>query len=112
MTSFVIAIDGPAASGKSSTAQWVADRLGYVHVDSGALYRALTAAALRAGGAPDEWTESAVLAAGDRVSVAPAAGSFAVLVDGARADEEMRGPEVTRLVSKVAQMPGVRVWVN
>ena len=43
----VIAIDGPAASGKSSTAQWVAARLGYRHVDSGALYRAATAAFLR-----------------------------------------------------------------
>ncbi|HYF28856.1 MAG TPA: (d)CMP kinase, partial [Candidatus Paceibacterota bacterium] len=40
----VIAIDGPAASGKSSTAQWVAERLGYRHVDSGSLYRAATAA--------------------------------------------------------------------
>ena len=45
--SAVIAIDGPAASGKSSTAQWVAERLGFRHVDSGALYRAATAAVLR-----------------------------------------------------------------
>ena len=42
----VIAIDGPAASGKSSTAQWVARRLGFHHVDSGSLYRAATAAQL------------------------------------------------------------------
>ncbi|PYP67246.1 MAG: cytidylate kinase, partial [Gemmatimonadetes bacterium] len=45
----VVAIDGPAASGKSSTAQWVAQRLGFRHVDSGALYRAATAAQLRRG---------------------------------------------------------------
>ena len=49
-THFVIAIDGPAASGKSSTAQWVARRLGYFHVDSGSLYRAATAARLMLGG--------------------------------------------------------------
>ena len=52
----VIAIDGPAASGKSSTAHWVASVLGYRHVDSGALYRAATAAAVRSGVAPAEWT--------------------------------------------------------
>src|SRR6185503_1309496 len=52
----VVAIDGPAASGKSSTAEWVARELGYCHVDSGALYRAATAAALRTGRPPDEWT--------------------------------------------------------
>ena len=44
----VIAIDGPAAAGKSSTARWVADRLGFRHVDSGSLYRAVTVAALAA----------------------------------------------------------------
>jgi cytidylate kinase len=48
---FVVAIDGPAASGKSSTAQWVANELGFLHIDSGSLYRAATAAALEA--APD-----------------------------------------------------------
>ena len=55
--SLVVAIDGPAASGKSSTAQWVAQRLGFRHVDSGALYRAATAVAhARAGDAFDEGT--------------------------------------------------------
>ena len=49
----IIAIDGPAASGKSSTAQWVARVLGFRHVDSGALYRAATLAALRSGTPPD-----------------------------------------------------------
>ena len=109
---FVIAIDGPAASGKSSTAQWVADKLHYVHVDSGAFYRALTAAVLRAGSAAESWTEASVLAEAPRVSVAPGKRAFSVLVDGARADDEMRGNEVTRHVSRVAQMPAVRRWVN
>ena len=109
---FVIAIDGPAASGKSSTAQWVAEQLGYVHVDSGALYRAVTAAIVRTGEPPEGWTEARVLREAGRVGVAPGERAFAVLLDGARADEEMRGGEVTRHVSRVAQMGGVRQWVN
>jgi hypothetical protein len=59
----VVAIDGPAASGKSSTAAWVARELGYCHVDSGALYRAATAATLRTGIPPEEWTPRLVLEA-------------------------------------------------
>ena len=109
---FVIAIDGPAASGKSSTAQWVAEQLGYVHVDSGALYRAVTAAIVRTGAPAEGWSEERVLGEARRVRVAPGALAFAVLLDGARADEEMRGAEVTRHVSRVAQMTGVRRWVN
>jgi cytidylate kinase len=109
---FVIAIDGPAASGKSSTAQWVAEQLGYVHVDSGALYRAVTAAIVRTREPADGWSEERVLREAGRVRVAPGERAFAVLLDDARADEEMRGTEVTRHVSRVAQMGGVRQWVN
>jgi cytidylate kinase len=112
MGSIVIAIDGPAASGKSSTAQWVAETLGCVHVDSGALYRALTAAVLRGGTDPEGWSEATVLAEAPRVSVQPGGRTFAVCVDGVRVDEEIRGGEVTRNVSRVASMPGVRRWVN
>ncbi len=108
----VIAIDGPAASGKSSTAKWVADRLAIRHVDSGALYRALTAAVLAGAPAPDGWAEPAVLAHASRVSLAPAGRSFAPLIDGQPAGERIRSPEVTAHVSTVAAMPGVRAWVN
>ncbi|HEX5580253.1 MAG TPA: (d)CMP kinase [Gemmatimonadaceae bacterium] len=109
----VVAIDGPAASGKSSTAQWVARELGFLHADSGALYRAATAARLRAGGDADDWSEASVLDAARRlVSVVPGRTTFSCLLDGADAEEELRGEAVTRLVSRVAQMPGVRAWVN
>jgi len=108
----VIAIDGPAASGKSSTAQWVARRLSYFHVDSGSLYRAATAAQLGHGSDSDAWSEPDVLAATNRVSFAATGGEFAPLIDGARCDDELRSPEVTRAVSRVAQMPRVRDWVN
>ncbi len=108
----VIAIDGPAASGKSSTAQWVAERLGYLHVDSGSLYRALTAAALRGGTPVAEWTPDLMLAQGDRVSLRPETSAFVALIDGEPAEEEIRGSGVTAHVSHVAQMPEVRAWVN
>jgi cytidylate kinase len=108
----VIAIDGPAASGKSSTALWVAERLGYRHVDSGSLYRAATAAHLRGAGPATAWTEQDVLEAARAVSLAAGPTSFAPLVGGRPAVEEIRGPEVTRHVSQVARMPAVRAWVN
>lgn len=110
--SIVIAIDGPAASGKSSTAQWVARRLSYFHVDSGSLYRAATAAQLGQDGDPENWTESDVLSAAKRISFAAAKGEFAPLIDGAPCDEQLRSTDVTRAVSRVAQMPKVREWVN
>jgi cytidylate kinase len=108
----VIAIDGPAASGKSSTAHWVASVLRYRHVDSGALYRAATAAALHTQNAPQTWTESLVLDAARRVTLSPRETSFAPCLDGKDVEVEIRGPEVTRHVSQVAQMPLVRAWVN
>ena len=83
----VVAIDGPAASGKSSTAEWVARELGYCHVDSGALYRAVTAATLRTGIRPEDWTPRTVLDAATIVSLAPKGTSMVPLLDGADADD-------------------------
>jgi cytidylate kinase len=108
----VIAIDGPAASGKSSTAQMVADKLGFLHVDSGSLYRAATAAMLRKESNPSLWSEEAVLDAAQLVELRAARTSFYPLLDGRAVEEEIRGPEVTRNVSRVAQMARVREWVN
>ena len=108
----VVAIDGPAASGKSSTAQWVARELGVLHADSGALYRAATAARLRSGGAPESWTEESVLEAAGRVSLVPGDTTFVPLLDGSASDAELRGERVTQHVSRVARMPRVREWVN
>ena len=108
----VIAIDGPAASGKSSTAQWVASVLGFRHVDSGALYRAATAAALRTQIPAADWTEELVLDAAKGVSLSPKETSFAPCIDGKDVEAEIRGAEVTRHVSQVAQMAKVRAWVN
>lgn len=107
-----IAIDGPAASGKSSTAKAIARTLGFHHVDSGSLYRAATAARARAGGDIEDWTEDSVLEAARIVSLSPTETGFTPLLDGQDADAEMRGEAVTSKVSAVAKMSGVRDWVN
>ncbi|MEO5904896.1 MAG: (d)CMP kinase [Gemmatimonadaceae bacterium] len=107
-----IAIDGPAASGKSSTAKAVARALGFHHVDSGSLYRAATTVRARAGGASDTWTEQSVLDAAKIVSLSPTEHGFTPLLDGQPAEAEMRSEGVTGNVSLVAKMSGVRDWVN
>jgi cytidylate kinase len=108
----VVAIDGPAASGKSSTAKWVARELGLRHVDSGSLYRAATAAALRTGVAPSTWTEDSVLKAAAGISLEPGETTFHPHLGGEDLEEELRGKEVTANVSMVAKMPKLRAWVN
>ncbi len=119
MTIRVIAIDGPAASGKSSTAGLVAQRLGWAHLDSGALYRALTLAAvdtLGEGGRRkgDAWPAQRILDLADRLPVrlVLVGRQFRPEVAGADVEEAIRGERVTRYVSVVAAIPEVRTWVN
>jgi cytidylate kinase len=107
----VVAIDGPAASGKSSTANEVARRLGFLHVDSGALYRALTLVALDLG--EDATAEQIIRAAELRdVRLRVEGTRLWVLMEGADAEPRIRSPEVTALVSPVSAMPAIRAWVN
>ena len=108
----VIAIDGPAASGKSSTSQWVAERLGFRHVDSGSLYRALTAVLVRGGTDPEQWDVAVMRAAGARIRLQPERTSFSALIDGTPVEDEIRGAAVTDQVSRVARVAEVREWVN
>lgn len=108
----VITLDGPAGSGKTTTAQAVAKRLGFRHLDSGALYRALTYALLQEGVPQEEWgsLESGRLselnveveAEGDRVNV---------YRDGALLTSQLRSKEVTECVSALAGLPAVREWL-
>ena len=107
----MIAIDGPAASGKSSTAHWVAERLGFRHIDSGALYRAATAAALRRR-ADGAWDERFVLDAATDVRLVESKASFVAAIGAQTIDHEIRDAAVTQHVSVVARMPRVRDWVN
>ena len=109
---FVIAIDGPAASGKSSTAQAVAERLGMHHADSGALYRAATLARMGKSGTPESWNSESVLHEAARVTLGRRGTSFEILLQGKPVDEELHTPAITALVSMVAKMEPVREWVN
>jgi cytidylate kinase len=90
----------------------VAAALGFCHVDSGSLYRAATAAALRRSADADAWSEEDVRRAVGAVSLCAVAGAIVPLLDGEEAGEELRGVDVTRHVSRVAQMPRIRDWVN
>lgn len=117
----VIAIDGPAASGKSSTAGLVAERLGWAHLDSGALYRALTLAALDNLGEPgggarsgELWPTQRVVALAEELPVrlVLVGNVFRSEVAGVDVEEPIRGERVTRYVSELAAVPEVRTWVN
>ncbi|HEX7119660.1 MAG TPA: (d)CMP kinase [Longimicrobiales bacterium] len=108
----IIAIDGPAGSGKSTTARAVARRLGFRHLDSGAFYRALTYAALRAGAPVERWDDlsRAELDAFD-VHAEPADETFRLRVGGEDVTREIRSPEVNAHVSRMARVPAVREWL-
>ncbi|HET8714029.1 MAG TPA: (d)CMP kinase, partial [Gemmatimonadales bacterium] len=109
----------PAASGKSSTAGRVAERLGWAHLDSGALYRALTLATidnLGEGGrrAGEEWPAQQILDLAERLPIrlVLVGNRFRPEVAGADVEEAIRGERVTRYVSVLAAIPEVRTWVN
>jgi cytidylate kinase len=122
MSGGVIAIDGPSASGKSTTARAVADALGFSHLDSGSLYRGVTVVALREGarrgvaGAAAVQSlspETILRAAEDRgLMLQPDGAGFAAYLDGEPAEDALRSAEVTAQVSAVAAIPVVREWVN
>ncbi|HEV2439436.1 MAG TPA: (d)CMP kinase [bacterium] len=104
-----VAIDGPMGSGKSTIAREAARRLSYRHVDTGAMYRAVAAAALRRGVSVDGVEGLAALAARVRVKpgAAPDDGSR-VFVDGEDLTPFLRTVDVNRIVGQVARVPGVR----
>ena len=104
----VIAIDGPAASGKSTTARLVAEELGYIHLDTGAMYRAVTLKVLRAGIPPSDGGSIGRLLSSTHVALRLEGGVTRVLLDGQDVTEEIRSAEVTRAVSAVSRHRKVR----
>lgn len=105
----VVTIDGPAGSGKSTTARAVARRLGLLHLDSGALYRAMTFALLDRDVPPDHWKDLSVEDL-QRIPLEIRGGSmgFHVVYDGRDLGEELRTDEVTGHVSTASALPAVR----
>ncbi|MSS73384.1 MAG: (d)CMP kinase [Candidatus Latescibacteria bacterium] len=104
----IIAIDGPVASGKSTTAREVARRLGYLYIDSGAMYRAVALRALRLG--VDLTDEEAVSAVASEAGIyfSEKEGRLRILLDGEDVTEAIRTPEVAEASSHVAAIPEVR----
>lgn len=108
MRKIIIAIDGPAGSGKSTTARLVAQRLGYTYIDTGAMYRALTLKVIQSGIDPNDENEIAKLAENTRIELFYRNGDLKVLLDGEDVTEKIRSPQVTSLVSLVSAHPKVR----
>jgi cytidylate kinase len=118
----VIAIDGPSASGKSSTARAVAEALGFAHLDSGSLYRGVTLVSLReaARRGLDQTDllrslspETILRAAEDRGLMLQSDGAgFAAYLEGEPVEDALRSVQVTAHVSAIAAIPVVREWVN
>ncbi|MBT3389391.1 MAG: (d)CMP kinase [Chloroflexi bacterium] len=107
-----IAIDGPAASGKSTLAKRMAEALDYLFFDTGVMYRAITCAALRAGLSMDEEDQITALSERAQIDVQSASADDGrdndILLDGVDITWDIRSPEVDANVSVVSAYPGVR----
>ena len=104
MKALTIAIDGPSGAGKGTVARAVAKHLGYRHVDSGAMYRAVGWKALHEGVPLDDEASVARIATGAQLSVS----DEAVAIDGADVTRAIRTPEIDRAATAVARLPKVR----
>jgi cytidylate kinase len=107
----VIAIDGPSASGKSTTARAVAQALGYLYVDTGAMYRALAWKAIREGLPLADAAVVSDFLGRTSIECRAGEGSFRVVLDGRDVSTELRLPDVSSMASQVATLPQVRCWM-
>jgi len=108
MANLVITIDGPAASGKSTVARLLAERLGASFLDTGAMYRAVTLAAIRAGvDMSDQEKLLGVMETSD-FQFSAKEGTMVVCIDGADVSEQLRNPEITANARHIASAPRVR----
>lgn len=104
----VIAIDGPAASGKGTIANELARRLGYLYLDTGAMYRAVALQALETGTPFDDPERLVALTRDMQIELEPGAAEVHVRVNGREVTERLRGAKVSQGASKIAVVPGVR----
>jgi cytidylate kinase len=108
MTMRIIAIDGPAASGKSTTAKLVAKKLGFLYLDTGAMYRAITLKALKNSVDVNDETNLVKLTQDSLIEFQNQNGVNKILLDGEDVSERIREPEVNRNVSFVSMHQKVR----
>lgn len=108
MKKLIIAIDGPVGSGKSTVARRVAEMLGYIYVDTGAMYRALALKARPKGMVLDSDDDLARMANETHIDLRNENGAQRIYLDGVDVTAAIRGPEVSQAASKIAVIPGVR----
>jgi cytidylate kinase len=108
MNKLIIAIDGPVGSGKSTLARRVAELMGYVYIDTGAMYRALALKALHRRISLDATDQLVALARETRVDLRAQDGTQRVFLDGEDVTAPIRTPEVSQAASKIAVIGGVR----
>ncbi|MDR2945122.1 MAG: (d)CMP kinase [Candidatus Adiutrix sp.] len=104
----IVTIDGPAGAGKSTLARDLAKYLGWIYLDTGALYRALALTALSRGVDCGDREASESLAARLNLTVSPEPQGTVIAVDGENITERLRAPEVSRMASVISAWPGVR----
>jgi len=108
LSDMIVTIDGPAGSGKSTTARALAERLGLMYLDTGAMYRAVTRKVLDADVDPEDGEKVTSIAEGLSLEIENRDGSPTLIVNGVPAGGEIRGPAVSDAVSPVSRHPGVR----
>jgi cytidylate kinase len=107
----IIAIDGPAGAGKSTIASRLARRLGYVNLESGAMYRALALKAINEDTSFEDEPALVKLAESSHIRLEPTTGSNRTLLDGKDVSARIRERDVTEGASKVSVHPKVREWM-
>ena len=107
----IIAIDGPAGAGKSTIASRLARKLGYVNLESGAMYRALALKAIDRDASFDEEAPLVKLAESSRIQLEPTIGGNRTLLDGRDVSSRIRERDVTEAASRVSVHPAVRAWM-
>lgn len=107
----IIAVDGPAGAGKSTIASRLARKLGYVNLESGAMYRALALKAIKADISFDDEAALIKLAHESRIALDPSIGGNHVLLDGRDVSARIRERDVTEGASRVSVHPAVRQWM-
>jgi cytidylate kinase len=107
----IIAIDGPAGAGKSTIASRLARKLGYVNLESGAMYRALALKAIDHDVSFDDEGALVKLAEDSRIRLEPARGGNRTLLDGQDVSSRIRERDVNEAASRVSVHPGVRAWM-